>query len=396
MKSVLLTTSIFVFIFSAIIPFSLFCASEKDQPENVYSVIYVQKPNEWYVKQADLWKTEIDRNPKNAVAWRNYYNAVRYAKFTETIHTKEKRQKLSEIIDDMGKAIPNSYTYYFLKHKNDAKVGEIEFLEKAFELDPDQPELYSDFVGHYEYVGNEKKMREFLEKWYHSRDMAPGLLHYNYNVLMSTSKNAILFTNGDNDTYPVWMLQRIKNVRSDVTVLNTSLMMADKQYLERKLMEKGIKVDYGKLPAYRSPEFAAALGTYITEIYPDVPVYYALTVYEKFIESIKENLYIVGLAYKYSKERIDNKAVIKKNINNFRLDYLKYDWYSEDYLATSLMDKLNLNYVAGMVNLTEHYHESGEDETAKYWAEEALYLAKKTGFDDELMKDFEKKGIRVQ
>jgi len=396
MKSVLYFVSIFTFILSVTIPFSLFCASDKDQPETVYSVIYVQKPNAWYIKQADLWKARIVKNSQDTQAWRNYYNAVRYARFTETIHSKEKRQKLNEIIEEMGKSIPNTYTYYYLKHKNDAKVGHIEFLQKAYEIDPTQPELYSDFVGHYEYVGDEKKMQEFLEKWYHSHDLAPGLLHYNYNVLMSTSQNALLFTNGDNDTYPVWMLQRVKKVRPDITILNTSLMMAEKPYLDRKLMEKGIKIDYDQLPAYRSPEFAAALGRYVAENYPNVPVYYALTVYENFIETIKNNLYIVGLTYKYSKERIDNNALIKKNLGNFRLDYLKFDWYSEDYLATSLMDRMNLNYVPAMVSMAEHYQESGEEEKTGYWAQEALSLARKTGYDVELLKDFEKKGINLK
>jgi tetratricopeptide (TPR) repeat protein len=79
--------------------------------------------------------------------------------------------------------------------------------------------------------------------WFYA-DRSNNWIAYDYatNLLQAADENAIVFTSGDNDTFPVWCLQYTYGMRPDVTIVNLALANTH-WYIEQ--IQSSMGVDLG-------------------------------------------------------------------------------------------------------------------------------------------------------
>jgi len=115
------------------------------------------------------------------------------------------------------------YRYY--AHKATEKFNELHEINPNFETIVGSiktkwsNEHISSFLNLRVYQNEEEAKKELRDDLYN-----PLIIDVAKNYLMSCEKDAILFTNGDNDTYPLHYVQEQLGFRKDVLIVNMSLL----------------------------------------------------------------------------------------------------------------------------------------------------------------------------
>lgn len=370
--------------FLLLLALSHICIGQKPQFVNGYAV--ERKSTDWYKEQINAWKAELDKNNSNGYAWYNYYRANRNLLRTDTHDQRtdaEKAAVLETLISDMEKAAPETFEYNLCKWMNGGNDYEhlLPYLKKAVALGPERKELFSEIIVWAEVDRDIEKRNLYSEKYYKSDIAPPGLLYYNYNVIVGLKPNAIILTAGDNDTYPIWMLQS-QGIRTDITVLNTSLLRID-SYRNKVFKELGAaKWDMNDIGADTlnkaekiNDRFCSKIVAHIAANSKKTPVYVALTTNECFTKPIEAKLYLTGLAYEYSEKNIDNIALLKKNIELlYALDYIDKPFFND--ISIYYTKYTQANYIVPMLKLYDHYKESGDTQKKEWIKQKIVAIAK--------------------
>ena len=243
---------------------------------------------------------------------------------------------------------------------------------------------------------------------------------YAYNILQSCEPNSLLFTNGDNDTFPLWYLQEVEGVRRDVRVINLSLLNTnwyikqlrdreprvpirlDDTYIDSVLTDTQLVDLYRR--AWREPVIsqvkkALSDAGFDIEIKPppggdllrvqdlmiiglllwndwERPIYFAITVAGSSRLGLDPYLRMEGMAMKLVKERDrgpDGEALEHNLFEVYRFRNLTDPEVYKDFNTQRLL----ANYRACVMQLADIYQRAGRNaEVAKLmlWAEERLFF----------------------
>lgn len=344
-------------------------------PEKIYPKTKILKPVGWYSEQVTEWDTFIQSHSSDADAWLNFYAASRFAQQDDS--------QLDLIVERMERSIPNTFEYFLIQgwhggFDNDA----IRYLIKAYELKPEHSGSYGLLMMASEFEGNKENRLLYAKKMHEAGILSTSLLNYSYNVLMSVDAGAVLFTEGENTTLPLLALQDIWNVRPDVTVLNLD-MMTYSHYRKSKFASSNLILN---TIAESEPDFKQLLCAALPVENAGRKFYYALTLAKDNITSLKDQLYVVGLASQLSQTRIDNISIIRENLEKrFLMDYLTVDFNGTGQFDTG--NVLSANYLVPFLLLYEHYQKN-EDKVKLAELEAIIHRIAVNAHKEELVNNF--------
>ena len=153
-------------------------------------------------------------------------------------------------------------------------------------------------------------------KWFsHDRTENRTAHEYAWNLLAGLDRNAILFTNGDNDTFPVWYLQEVEGFRRDVNIVNLSLVNLAWYTKQIKRADPPLPLSYTeneieklRWTVYEDPKTGQREMVMVKDyIVNDVlrtafgkrPIFFAVTIPQSNIARYFPMLQMEGLAYRF-------------------------------------------------------------------------------------------------
>jgi Protein O-mannosyl-transferase TMEM260-like/Tetratricopeptide repeat len=235
----------------------------------------------------------------------------------------------------------------------------------------------------------------------HNRSHNRVCAEYARNMLACLDPNAILFTNGDNDTFPLWYIQEVEGFRKDVRVVNLSLLNTEWYIKQCRDNEPRVPIAWkddeidALVPRPSKDGWVLVRDQAVNHILFtnrfERPIYFAVTIPAATFAPYRDILEMQGMAYEVVARKGERMVNVEKLeqciVHEFKYGgILTADWKRDEsiYLAPHIVHLIQ-NYSVAFMELAYAKHQAGDFQTAIHYMEIADQISPQLGVPAQLL-----------
>lgn len=295
------------------------------------------------LRDAEMWRALSEKSPGDQQARYNWFVSSRNASLARNQGEvpEADRKQLATIASELKKEAPNSFEAHMAGfHLEFPARSAFVHLNAAASVAPDRAELLGPHMAKALLDGDDAALQRACKEIQERGGISSALLDVASDLLLSVDPNGIVITNGEMDTYPALVKQRNFGVRKDVLVIDQRLL-ADAAY-RAHCWARAKAV--GSVPT-DGVAFVRGLLDATTR-----PVFLALSLDPTWAKALENELYVTGIALRYSHQRVDN------------IPQLEQRWKS--MTRNMYAGPLTANYLLPGAVLLRHYRSVGDETKA--------------------------------
>lgn len=358
-------------------------------PQEVRSIIVEAHDSAWYATQTEAWRRETEARPGDERAWRNYFEAARWAG--------KDAAYMDTLLARMERSIGATVTYHLCAYRNapDPASEHGAFLLRSQPRcglrGEDANVLLSYLMARgatfpgadYAAVADTLLGNQWREGFY-----PEDLLRFSYNQLQGMADGAIYFGNGDTDIFCKLLLQRVTGVHRDKLIVCTSFLFFP-AYRDKLFHALGIEPipERGRKPT--AEDLAAYPGEVAAYIAEKTGRPVCISPWNRnYTRTIESKLYNEGLVFRYSPTPYDPVSAAKRAVEErYRLDYLLEPPFRPQ-TRWSGSAGVQANYAVLLGHLVKSYREAGDARRADWLYERLRAAVECSGVEGERKQEY--------